>query len=605
MTTATTINRPAVAPVAPSPAVTPPPGSLHIMLRCLGYLRPYWRLTAGAYLALLGTTGLALLVPQLVRATIDRGISADNLRALHISVLTILGITLVKGVLSFALGRWTEIASQGVAYDLRNALYRKLSALSFSYHDRAQVGQLLSRAIQDVDRIRFMTGRALLRLAEGVLLLIGAAIFLTLMNPALALLALWTMPIMAYWALRFGRRFRPLSLAVQQQLAVLTTGLEQNLRGARVVKAFAQEPAEIARFDGENDHWLDLSVTAARLQALNIPLLDLIANLGTVFIIWYGGTLVVRGSLTLGELVAFSTYMGMLIQPVRRLGMILPALATAIAAGERVFDILDAQSEVKDAPDALPLPPVEGHVRFEHVSFSYFGRQTVLDDVCLDVQPGQVIALLGPTGSGKSSIINLIPRFYDPTGGRITIDGHDIRGVQLTSLRDQIGIVLQETTLFAASIRENLAFGRPGASDAEIVDAAKAAQAHDFIMAMPNGYDTPVGERGATLSGGQKQRVAIARALLKDPHILILDDATASVDSDTERLIQAALERLMAGRTSFVIAQRLSTVRMADLVVVLDGGRIAATGTHAELLRTSELYTEIYHRQLRPQEEQA
>ncbi len=461
-------------------------------------------------------------------------------------MLTILGITLVKGVLSFALGRWTEIASQGVAYDLRNALYRKLSALSFSYHDRAQVGQLLSRAIQDVDRIRFLTGRALLRLAEGVLLLIGAAIFLTLMNPALALLALWTMPIMAYWALRFGRRFRPLSLAVQQQLAVLTTGLEQNLRGARVVKAFAQEPAEIARFDGENDHWFDLSVTAARLQALNIPLLDLIANLGTVFIIWYGGTLVIRGSLTLGELVAFSTYMGMLIQPVRRLGMILPALATAIAAGERVFDILDAQSEVKDAPDALPLPPVAGHVRFEHVSFSYFGRQTVLDDVCLDAQPGQVIALLGPTGSGKSSIINLIPRFYDPTGGRITIDGHDIRGVQLTSLRDQIGIVLQETTLFAASIRENIAFGRPGASDAEIVDAAKAAQAHDFIMAMPNGYDTPVGERGATLSGGQKQRIAIARALLKDPHILILDDATASVDSDTERLIQAALERLMA-----------------------------------------------------------
>jgi ABC-type multidrug transport system fused ATPase/permease subunit len=600
MTTATTINRPSAAPVS-----APPPGSLPIMFRCLGYLRPYWRLTAGSYLALLATTGLALLVPQLVRATIDRGITGDNLRALHISVLTILGITLVKGVMSFALGRWTEVASQGVAYDLRNALYRKLSALSFSYHDRAQVGQLLSRAIQDVDRIRFMTGRALLRLAEGVLLLIGAAIFLTLMNPSLALLALWTMPIMAYWALRFGRRFRPLSLAVQQQLAVLTTGLEQNLRGARVVKAFAQEPAEIARFDDENDHWFDISVTAARLQALNMPFLDLIANLGTVFIIWYGGTLVVRGSLTLGELVAFSTYMGMLIQPVRRLGQILPALATAIAAGERVFDILDAQSEVKDAPDATPLPPVAGHVRFEHVSFSYFGRQTVLDDICLEARPGQVIALLGPTGSGKSSIINLIPRFYDPTAGRITIDGHDIRGVQLNSLRDQIGIVLQETTLFAASIRENLAFGRPGASDAEIVEAAKAAQAHEFIMAMPNGYDTPVGERGATLSGGQKQRVAIARALLKDPHVLILDDATSSVDSDTERLIQAALERLMQGRTSFVIAQRMSTVRMADLIVVLDGGRIAATGTHSELLRTSELYTEIYHRQLRPQEEQA
>jgi ATP-binding cassette subfamily B protein len=598
----TTLNRPTASAAFATAAL---PTDLTILARCLGYLRPYWRLTAVSCLALLGVTLLALMVPQLVRATIDRGINADNLAALRLSVVAILAITLLKGMLNFALGRWTEIASQGVAYDLRNELYRKLAALSFSYHDRAQVGQLLSRSVQDVDRIRFMTGRALLRLTEGLVLLIGATVFLTLMNPTLALLALWTMPIMVYWALRFGRRFRPLSLAVQQQLAVLTTRLEQNLRGARVVKAFSQEPAEVARFDDENDRWLELSVTAARLQALNIPFLDLVANLGTVFIIWYGGTLVVQGQLTLGELVAFSAYMGILIQPVRRLGMILPALATAIAAGERVFEVLDAQSEVKDAPDAYPLPAAQGHVCFEHVSFSYFGRHTVLDDICLEAQPGQVIALLGPTGSGKSSIINLIPRFYDPTGGRITIDSHDIRGVRLTSLRDQIGIVLQETTLFAASIRENIAFGRPGASEDEIIEAAKAAQAHDFILAMPNGYDTPVGERGVTLSGGQKQRIAIARALLKDPRVLILDDATSSVDSDTERLIQAALERLMANRTSFVIAQRLSTVRMADLIVVLDGGRIAAQGTHAELLRTSELYTEIYHRQLRPQEARA
>jgi ATP-binding cassette subfamily B protein len=577
------------------------PSALRILARCMGYVRPYWRLTAAAYLALLTTTGLALLVPQLVRATVDRGIRGGDLQTLHISVAAILGITLVKGVLSFFLGRWTEVASQGVAYDLRNVLYRKLAALSFSYHDRAQVGQLLSRAIQDVDRIRFLSGRAILRLAEGLVLLIGAAVFLVLMNPSLALLALWTMPIMAYWALRFGSRFRPLSLAVQQQLAVLTTRLEQNLRGARVVKAFAQEPAEIDRFEAQNDYWLDLSVRAARLQALNIPFLDLIANLGTVFIIWYGGSLVVRGGLTLGELVAFSTYMGMLVQPVRRLGMILPALATAIAAGERVFEILDAQSEVTDAPGAYPLPAVTGHVRFEHVSFTYFGRQRVLEDITFEAQPGQVIALLGPTGSGKSSIINLIPRFYDPTKGRVTIDGHDIRSVTLNSLRDQVGIVLQETTLFAATIRENIAFGRPGATEEEITDAARAAQAHDFIMEMPEGYDTHVGERGATLSGGQKQRVAIARALLKDPRVLILDDGTSSVDSDTERLIQAALERLMRGRTSFVIAQRLGTVRLASLILVLDKGHIAAAGTHGELLRTSELYAEIYHRQLRPQ----
>jgi len=578
------------------------PGAGRILRRCLGYLRPYWHHTGVAYLTLLAVSGLTLLIPQLIRSAVDRGIRGQDGRALGSAVLIIVGLALVKGVLNFFQGRFTEIASQGVAYDLRNALYRQLSALSFSYHDRSQVGQLLSRAIQDVDRIRFLTGRAFLRLAEGAVLLIGTAIVLAAMNPLLALLALITMPLLVYRALFFSSRYRPLSLAVQQQLAVLTTRLEQNLRGARVVKAFNQEDAEIVRFEEDNAHWFDLSVAAARLQALNTPLLDFIANLGTVFIIWYGGSLVVRGQLSLGELVAFSTYLGQLFVPVRRLGMVLPAVAMAAAAGERVFEILDAQSEVTDAPDAIPLPPVSGHVRFEHVSFSYFGRHRVLDDVSFEALPGQVIALLGPTGSGKSSIINLIPRFYDPTGGRITVDGYDLRGVQLSTLRDQVGIVLQETALFAATLRENIAFGRPGASEAEIVAAARAAQAHDFIMEMPQGYDTYVGERGVTLSGGQKQRIAIARALLRDPHILILDDATSSVDTETERLIQATLERLMQGRTSFVIAQRLSTVRLANQILVLDRGRIAARGTHAELLRTSDLYADIYHRQLRPQE---
>lgn len=580
------------------------PGAARLLRRALSYLRPYWHLTATGYVTLLAVTGLTLTIPQLIRRAVDQGIRGRDTHALAGAVLAVLGLALLRGALNFVQGRATEVASQGVAYDLRNALYRKLSALSFSYHDRAQVGQLLSRAIQDVDRIRFVTGRAFLRLAEGLVLFVGTAVVLVAMNLPLALLALGAMPLLAYRALYISRRLRPLSLAVQQQLAVLTTRLEQNLRGARIVKAFAQEDAEIARFEQENTRWFQLSAAAARLQALNIPLLDLIANLGTVFIIWYGGTLVVRGSLTLGELVAFSTYLGQLYIPVRRLGLILPAVAMAAAAGERVFEILDAQSEVTDAPDAVPLPPVRGHVRFEHVSFSYFGRHRVLDDVSFEARPGQVIALLGPTGSGKSSIINLIPRFYDPTAGRITVDGYDIRRVKLSTLRDQIGIVLQETALFATTIRENIAFGRPGAPENEIIAAAQAAQAHDFIIGLPQGYDTYVGERGVTLSGGQKQRIAIARALLRNPRILILDDATASVDTETERLIQEALARLMVGRTSFVIAQRLSTVRRADLILVLQRGRIAAAGTHAELLRTSELYAEIYHRQLRPQEEQ-
>ncbi|MDE3091588.1 MAG: ABC transporter ATP-binding protein, partial [Chloroflexota bacterium] len=510
--------------------------------------------------------------------------------------------TVIKGALTFLQGQWTETASQSVAYDLRNAIHRKLSELSFSYHDRSETGQLLSRAVQDVDRIRYLTGRAFLRLTDGIVLLLGTALVLAQMNPALALLALSTMPLLGYRAFRFGRQLKPLALEIQQQLAVLTTRLEQNLRGARVVKAFAQEDAEIDRFDRENERWFDLSARSARLQAINVPLIDLIANVGTVFIIAYGGLLVTRGELTLGELVAFSTYLAQLVQPVRRLGTIIPAISQAAASGERIFEILDVASEVQQAPHAVPLPAVRGHVRFEHVSFAYLRAHPIIRDVTFEAFPGQVIALLGATGSGKSTIIHLIPRFYDPTDGSITIDGRDLRGVTLDSLRDQIGIVLQETTLFAATVRENIAFGCPGAREDAIVHAAENAQAHSFIMEMPNGYDTLVGERGVTLSGGQRQRIAIARALLKDPRILILDDATSSVDTETEQLIQLALERLMRGRTSFVIAQRLSTLRMADLILVLEKGRVAARGTHEELLRTSGLYAEIYHHQLRPQE---
>ena len=577
-----------------------PPGARGILLRCLGYLRPYWRATAGAYLMLLVINTLALSIPQFIRWIVDRGIRDQDTSLLGRAVLALLGLTLVKGGLAFLQGRWTEIASQSVAYDLRNAIHHKLSALSFSYHDRTETGQLLSRAMQDVERIRFLTGRALLRIVEGGTLLLGTAAVLLWMNPRLALLALATTPLLVYRAVDFGRYYRPLSLAIQQQLAVVTTRLEQNLRGARVVKAFAQEEAEIARFDRENEHGFALAIRTARLQAINMPLMDFIVNVGTVFIVWYGGQLVINDELTLGELVAFSTYMAQLSRPVRRLGFIVSALAQASAAGERIFEILDAVSEVRDAPDAQALPAVRGHVRFEGVSFAYFGRHRVLHEVSFEAAPGQVVALLGATGSGKSTIINLIPRFYDSTSGQITLDGHDVCGVTLNSLRDQIGIVLQETTLFAATIRENVAFGRPDATEDEVLAAVQAAQAHDFIGAMSQGYDTPVGERGVTLSGGQKQRIAIARALLKDPRILILDDATSSVDTETEQLIQKALERLMRGRTSFVIAQRLSTVRMADLILVLEKGRIAAQGTHEELLRTCGLYAEIYHLQLRP-----
>jgi len=441
-----------------------------------------------------------------------------------------------------------------------------------------------------------------MRLIEGVVMLVTTVVVVSLMNPRLAFLSVLSVPVLTLQAYYYSKRMRPLWLSLRDQISQMTSWVEQNLRGTRVVKGFAQESAEIQRFAEQNSDWLKTSEESVRIRAINDPLVVLIANLATIFIIWYGGRLVVQDVLTLGELIAFNAYMSQLTGPVRTLGRLIPILTEAAASGQRIFEILDTESEVKEAPDAVDLPPVEGRVRFEDVSFAYFGRRTVLESVNFEAAPGDVVALLGTTGSGKSTIINLIPRFYDVTKGAVTIDGNDVRNVTLNSLRDQIGIVLQETTLFAASVRENIAFGRPDATEDEVTAAAKAAQAHEFIMELPNGYATRIGERGSTLSGGQKQRIAIARALLKDPRILILDDALSSVDTETEQLIQKALERLMQGRTSFVIAQRLSTVRMADQILVLDKGRVVARGNHEELLKTSGLYADIYERQLRPQE---
>ncbi len=574
-----------------------------VLLRCYSYLRPYWRLSLGAYLCMLAITVMTIITPQLIRWIIDRGIGAGDLRLLGWSVVALLVLTVLRGFLSFFQGRWSEVASQNVAADLRAEIQRKLTVLSFSYHDRSQAGDILSRAIQDVDRVRFLTGRASLRVLDASVLMLGTAAILVWMNPRLALLAVAAMPLLAWRAVDFGLRFRPLSAAIQKQIGVLTTRVEQNLRGARVVKAFAQEEPEIKRFDVENERWYELSARSARVQATGSSMLTLIANLASVLILWYGGAMVMRGELTLGELVAFTTYLAQLLNPVRLLGMFIPAIAMAGAAAERVFEILDAVPDVQEEPDAIEMPAFQGHVRFENVSFSYGRRREVLKNIDLEAKPGQIIALVGQTGSGKSTIINLIPRFYDPTEGRVLIDGQDIRHVTLHSLRSQIGIVLQETTLFAASIRENLAFGVADASEEQIVAAAKAAQAHGFIMQTAHGYDTLVGERGITLSGGQKQRLAIARALLIDPRLLVLDDATSSVDSDTEEQIQQALDRLMQGRTSFVIAHRLSTVMQADCILVLEKGRIVARGRHDELLHSSPLYAEIYRRQLKPKKE--
>jgi ABC-type multidrug transport system fused ATPase/permease subunit len=559
--------------------------------------------------------GISMVQPQIIRRIIDSGISVGNTTLLNLAVAALLVLVTFKGVFTFFQGRWTEVASQNVAFDLRNDLQRQITRLSFTFHDKSEAGDLLSRAIQDVERIRFLTGRATYRVVEGSFLLLISAGMMIWMNPGLGLLAIVAMPILVFQSIRFGRVFRPLSAKIQKQLAVLTTRVEQNLRGARVVKTFAQEEAEIERFEVENRRWFDLSAYSARLQSVGLPLLNLIANLGSVVILLYGGMLVINGHVTLGELVAFTTYMAQLVSPVRYLGMILPAIAMAGASAARVFEILDTVPSVNEEPGAPALAITRGHVSFENVSFSYSQQALksisidVLKDITFEALPNQVIALLGQTGSGKTTIVNLLPRFYDPTAGCISIDGTKIQSVNLYSLRSQIGMVLQETTLFAASISENISFGKPDATREEIEAAARTAQAHDFIMQTKDGYDTQVGERGVTLSGGQKQRLAIARAILTGPRILILDDATSSVDTETEQLIQYALDQVMRSnrlgepRTTFVIAHRLSTLKRADLILVLEKGRIVASGKHEELLKTSPLYHSIYNQQFKPKEQ--
>ena len=580
----------------------PNKNSRKILWRCLKYLKPYWLMTTGVYLAMLVINVVNIAQPQFIRRIIDNGIYGKDISTLNLSVAALLGITLIKGIVIYFQGSWTEYASQSVAYDLRNEIQAKLNCLSFAFHDRMETGQILSRAIQDVERIRFLTGRAILRIVESLVLMVSTAAVLIWMNPKLGLMVMLIIPLISYSGYSYGRKFRPLSVKIQNQLGKLTARVEQNLLGAQVVKGFAQEDAEIKRFAQQNEIWFNQSALAARMESINVPLLDLIANLGTVLILWYGGTLVLQGELSLGELVAFTTYLSQLVRPLRLLGRVIPALAIAASAGERIFGILDDESIIHDNPAAQPFVITSGHVCFENVSFGYEDDHPVVEDITFEAFPGQVVALLGATGSGKSTIINLITRFYDPQAGRITIDGMDIRDIPLRDLRRQIGIVLQDTRLFAASIRENIAFGKPEASEDEIVAAARQAQAHDFIMEMSDGYDALVGERGITLSGGQKQRIAIARTLLTDPRILILDDATSSVDTQTEQLIQQALQQLMEGKTTFIIAHRLSTVRRAELILLLENGRILAHGTHAELIRSSDLYYEVYQYQLRPGE---
>ncbi len=542
--------------------------------------------------------GISLGMPQVIRLVVDRGIARNDARQLAVLVGLLLGLAALKGALTFIQGRVSELAAQGVAYELRREIHDRLTHLSFSFHDKAETGQLLGRAIQDVERIRVIAGRASMRLIDGAVLLVATFAVMVAMNPLLAACAFLLMPCLVYRAFRYGYAVRPMSLRIQNQLAVLASRLEQNLRGVRIVKGFVQESHETERFERDNAKWFEQSVEMVKLQAKNDPLLLYIVHMAIVATIGVGGWLIIGERLSYGELVAFTVYLTQLIQPVRLMGRVAPKLGMAISSGERIFEILDTKPEVADSPGAVKLPAVAGEVVFDNVSFAYAGRGPAVRNVSFKVRAGEIVALLGGTGSGKSTVLNLIPRFYDPAAGRITIDGFDTTEVTVKSLRDQIGIVLQDTALFSGTIRENISFGKPSATDDEVTAAAEAAQAHEFIVSMPDGYDTRVAEMGRTLSGGQRQRVVIARALLKDPPILLLDDATSSVDAETEYQIQQALRRLMTGRTTFIIAQRLSTLELAGRAIVMENGSITADGRHDDLLRDSSLYREIYERQM-------
>jgi ATP-binding cassette, subfamily B, multidrug efflux pump len=554
-----------------------------------------------AVLSLLLVSGANLATPLLIGRAIDEGIAPRRLGVIFVVVGWLVGLALARALFTFLQGYLAERASQGVAYDLRDALFERIERLSFSYYDRVQTGQLVTRLTSDVEQIRTFAGSGVVQLANAVVMMIGTTVLLLYLDWQLALVALAIVPILAVLLVRFVSRIRPLFREVQQTLGRLNTVLQEDLLGVRVIRAFAREDYETARYASVNEELLEKNLTTVRVFSNNFPFVFLFANLGTLAIIWFGGWQVIGGRLSVGDLVAFNTLLGFMLFPILTIGFLSASISRAGASSQRVFDVLDAPLDVKDAPDASVLLPLSCRVDFDDVSFRYPGSaRDILAGVSFTARPGQTVAVLGTTGSGKSTLVNLIPRFYDVTGGAVRVDGNDVRDVTLSSLRSQIGIVLQETRLFSGTVRDNVAFGKPDATDEEIVAAAEAAQAGEFIRALSDGYDTVIGERGIGLSGGQRQRIAIARALLIDPRLLILDDSTSAVDAETEAAIQETLDRLMREkhRTVFVIAQRVSTVRDADLILVLDEGSIAASGTHEELLRESELYNEILGSQL-------
>jgi len=570
------------------------------LFRLRDFIKPYLLPIGVTIFALLAVTGLSLLVPRILQKVIDVGLLQGRVGYLAQAALLLLGIGLGVALLNLLQNYLSERTAAFIGYDLRNAMYDRIQHLPFTFHDHNQSGQLITRCIEDVRAIQNFAGSGMVELVQLAFLSVGVIAMMVLLDARLAAIALLPLVPLAVMTSLFGDRVTKLFYHVDQTLGDLSTRLQENVAGVQVVRAFAREAYEIGRFDESNRKYFDARLRVIHEWSKIMPTSTLLVTAGTILILLFGGQMVIHGTMTIGQIVAFNSYMLMLSAPIQEMTWLVNGAGEAAAGAQRILEILDHEPEIRSPENAVSLPALSGRVEFRAVSFCYEGEKSLaLANIDLVVEPNRIVALIGQTGSGKTSLVNLIPRFYDVTEGAVLVDGVDVRALELESLRRRIGIVLQSPLLFSDTIRANLAYGRPEASDEEVIAVAKAAQAHEFILGLPDGYGTIVGERGVTLSGGQRQRVAIARALLMDPRILILDDSTSSVDTQTERLIQEALENLMQGRTTFVIAHRLATVRRADLILVMDQGRIAERGTHEELLARGGLYKAIHDLQLR------
>ena len=563
-------------------------------IRLLGFLKPYkWSLIVSILLAV-GSQAAAIGMAYLTGTGLGEALTAPVPRELYVIAALVLAVGVARAL--FMSGRRLISGRQalGVEFDMRNALYAKLLRLSFGFYDRHQTGQLLSRATVDLQTVRFFLGYGLVFLFQNILTIVAATAIMFIVNWRLALVATAVTPLIVIIAYRYSSVAHPVLRDVQQKMADVSTVAEENIVGVHVVKSFAQERNELDKFSDRTERVFDRSIDANKQRALYVPLLSFLPLIMQAGVLLVGGRMVANGTLDFGSFFFFNILVVMLVMPLRMLGMWVGQSQRATASGERIFEVMDEPEEISEKPDATEMPPGDGQVRYEHVTFEYAPGRPVLHDIDLELEPGKTVALIGHTGSGKTTLASLVPRFYDVTEGRLTIDGADVRDVKLQSLRREIGIVSQDPFLFSATVRENISFGRPDATDEDIARAARLAQAHEFIERLPDGYETVIGERGITLSGGQRQRLAIARALVMEPRILILDDATASVDATTEAKIRLGLREAMKGRTTIIIAHRLSTISLADELVVLDAGRIAGRGTDEELLQTNAVYRDIH-----------